>query len=407
MADVVLQPRSNQEAPFAKLPVHVAVLLNFISPYARPVLLELAKRVAKLTVLVSTPMERNRDWDTGWRTLDVRVQRTCTLRRKLWHSQGFHDSVHMHFPLDTFGQLRSLAPDVVVSSELGSRSFLATLYGRRHPNVATLLVCCMSEHTESGRGRVRTAWRRWLLAQAHAVTGNGRSARRYLERLGVPSNKIFLFPYAPAPEVLNWGPLEREKEVERRLLYVGQLIERKGLLPFIESLTTWARVHPYQVVEFDIVGSGPLGDRLRTLTLPPNVRIALCGTLSYEQLAKHYGRAGVFVLPTLADEWGLVVNEAMVAGLPVLGSVYGQAVTDLCTEGETGWLFRPDHPEETIAALDRCFATSSQRLLEMRHTARNRAEAITPAAAADALLEAAHYALCQVGRVPDRVELSG
>ena len=53
-------------------------------------------------------------------------------------------------------------------------------------------------------------------------------------------------------------------------------------------------------------------------------------------------KVGVLVFPTLADEWGLVVNEALAAGVPVLGSLYSQAVEELVRDGENGWTFRPD-----------------------------------------------------------------
>ena len=83
--------------------------------------------------------------------------------------------------------------------------------------------------------------------------------------------------------------------------------------------------------------------------------------------------SGIFVLPTLADEWGLVVNEAMASGLPVLGSVYSQAAHELCGDGiemapispvlihlpcelqigficQRGWLQRPPGAVDELAA---------------------------------------------------------
>ena len=91
-----------------------------------------------------------------------------------------------------------------------------------------------------------------------------------------------------------------------------------------------------------------------------------------------YADAGILAFPTLADEWGLVVNEAMAAGLPVLGSLYGQSVEELVTEGETGWTFRPDFPDEFDSALGRALATPPAELDRMRAAARERAARVTP-----------------------------
>ncbi len=74
-----------------------------------------------------------------------------------------------------------------------------------------------------------------------------------------------------------------------------------------------------------------------------NVKLEFLGVFQYDDLPEIYGSAEVFVLPTLADTWAVVVNEALLAGLPVLGSIYAQAVEELIQEGGTGWNFRPDN----------------------------------------------------------------
>jgi glycosyltransferase involved in cell wall biosynthesis len=60
---------------------------------------------------------------------------------------------------------------------------------------------------------------------------------------------------------------------------------------------------------------------------------------------------GVLIAPTLADEWLLVVNEAMHTGLPVIGSVYAQAVTTLVQKDRTGWQYDPLHHSTAAKSL--------------------------------------------------------
>jgi glycosyltransferase involved in cell wall biosynthesis len=93
----------------------------------------------------------------------------------------------------------------------------------------------------------------------------------------------------------------------------------------------------------------------------------------------------------LADEWGLVVNEAMASGLPVLGSLYSQAVQELVEDGVTGWTFHPDRADEMYTAVDRALSTGEDRLEEMRVSATTRVEYLTPDYLAERILEAIHF----------------
>lgn len=377
----------------AKLPAHVVMLTNFIPPYRLPLYTELANRVEKLTILLSTPMEPNRNWQASWGSLDVRLQRTWTVRRRWRHAAGFSDTLYVHVPVDTLSQLKALRPDVILSAELGFRSLFSGVYARNIGRIPFVLWLTLSDHTEQGRGRLRQILRRWLLARADAAVVNGASGARYIERFGFDRQRTFRVPYTALPGVFEQLSLARPPESAHRLLYVGQLIERKGLAPFIAALATWASEHPDRNVTFDIAGSGPLHGELAALQTPPNLSLNFLGDRDYSALAAVYASAGIFVLPTLADEWGLVVNEAMSAGLPVLGSVYSQAVEELCREGENGWMFRPDSPSEMVDAIDRALTTPAERLDAMRAGARASVECLTPEYAVERVLQAVASAL--------------
>jgi glycosyltransferase involved in cell wall biosynthesis len=179
------------------------------------------------------------------------------------------------------------------------------------------------------------------------------------------------------------------------LLYVGQLNERKGIVPFAESLSAWAASRPERHVEFSIIGAGPLRERIAMIETPTNLKLELLGERSFQEIAAAYAASGILAFPTLADEWGMVVNEALAAGLPVLGSEYSQAAAELCDEGETGWLFRPDSPGDAQRALDRAFDTSVERLNEMRAAARARVAPITPERSAERMIEAIELVLAR------------
>jgi glycosyltransferase involved in cell wall biosynthesis len=179
----------------------------------------------------------------------------------------------------------------------------------------------------------------------------------------------------------------------RRLLYVGQLIERKGIVPFVQGLGRWGLRHPDERVSLRIVGAGPEAARLEALRLPGNVTVDLAAPLPYERVAEMYQTADVFAFPTLADVWGLVVNEAMSSGLPVLGSRHSQAVEELVEEGVNGWTFVPDRPEAVDEALERVLGTSPEQLARMGAAARDTVRSLTPEYVADGFVDGLRMAL--------------
>jgi glycosyltransferase involved in cell wall biosynthesis len=360
----------------------VALVTNFIPPHQLEVYSALTRRVRSLVILVSTRMEANRSWRPDWGDLDVRVQHTWTFPHGYRHPVGFGGTTYVHVPWDTIPLLRQVRPDVILSSELGIRSFFAAQYRRWSRSTGLVLTVGISEHTERARGWTRKLLRRWLIRRADCLTANSASGMQYLQRRGAAPGRTFLVPYAAVPASLYRGPLHRDPAAARRLICVGRWIEGKGLLPFLQVLARWAADHPARRVELQLVGSGPLRPRLEAFSMPANVSLELLGQRDFAELAGLYASAGILVFPTLGDEWGLVVNEGMTAGLPVLGSLYSQAVRELCTDGKTGWTFRPDVPAEMLRALDRAMNTPLDELDAMRRAARARVEHITPQYAA-------------------------
>jgi glycosyltransferase involved in cell wall biosynthesis len=371
----------------------IALLTNFIPPYRLPLFKALSERVSDLQIYISTPMEPNRSWSPNWESLKVQVQRTLTLKRIWRHPSGFNEPIYFHLPFDTLPKLQKFRPDVIISAELGIRSFQAALYHSFHPRSRLILWATLSEHTEQGRGWLRLWLRHWLLPRANAILVNGKSGTRYIKRFGIPDLKIILIGQTPQTEKFAGMPLERLTTNSIRLLAVGRLIERKGLLPFLQVLSQWAEAHPNQKVEFVCAGDGPLDEALLKQKLPSNLKLLLLGNINYPDIPAIYAGADILAFPTLADEWGLVVNEALAAGLPVLGSLYSQAVEEMVEDVKTGWTFRPDHEDEMSRAIDCALSVKPECLAEMRVAARARAFMITPDTMAEKIVRAIELVL--------------
>lgn len=368
--------------------LRVALLTNIIPPFRRPLFQEISRRCKQLRVFISTPMESNREWSVDWDGLDVTVQRTATLTRRIGHNSSCDEQQFVHFPIDTLPALMKFGADAVISSELGFRTSGAVLYRLLNPRARLLTWVCVSESTEAQRSSARHIFRRFLLKGIDGFLVNGESGMRYLRKLGVPEGKIFRAPYPT--DVNRFGEVEVARNIAsiNKMLYAGHFVERKGLVPFLRVLARWAADHPARQIEFDLIGAGPLEQALRNLNTPANLRVSVRGFVPYDEIRDAYEGAGIFVFPSLADEWGTVVSEAMACGLPVLGSLDSQAVEELVSEGANGWVFRPGKEEAVYAAIDRCMRTSAAELSEMRRRAKEAALRLTPEAIADQVMEA-------------------
>jgi glycosyltransferase involved in cell wall biosynthesis len=215
---------------------------------------------------------------------------------------------------------------------------------------------------------------------------------RYIASLGARLEIIVQMPYSIDIGAFR-GVAIRPLDSAYRLLHSGQLIERKGVMPFLHAMARHAAAHPDRRLEIWFVGDGPLRAAIETVTLPPNLHIQLLGHLPYNKLPDLYAQCGIQAFPTLSDEWGIVVNEAMAAGLPVLGSIHSQAVEELVRDDVTGWLFDPSVPLSLDHAIERAMRTPPTLLDLMRARAIATVADFTPARMADRMVEACNLAL--------------
>ena len=357
----------------------VVFLVNFLSPNLVEVMREAARGLGRLDILVSVPMEANRNWQVDNRDLSVITQRTWTKRKLAHHPGGYSEELFVHVPLDTWPQLRRLRPDCIVSLEMGMRSIQSSLYRRAWSRKCRhVLAVYGSERSESGRGWIRRLVRGRLLRAADVVTYNGPSCHRYLVGQGAQAERMLPWNYAADPMKPYRGPLLTGPLRPMRLLSVSQLIPRKGMDRACESLKQWSIEHPTVSIEWSIAGTGPQADWFQSQALPANFKLNLLGHCDPDKLQQLYADHPIHFFPTLGDEWGLVVDEALHSGQIVLGSVHSQAVETLIRPGVNGWVFDPETPGSLAAALNDLLTIDAQRLMVMCEQARQSAVERTP-----------------------------
>lgn len=151
-----------------------------------------------------------------------------------------------------------------------------------------------------------------------------------------------------------------------RLLYCGQLIERKGLLPLFKAFSRIAAINP--IAELLLVGDGDLRETLQNqVAAHLRARIRFVGFRPVSDLPSLFAKADALVLPSLHDGWGVVINQAFGAGLPVIASDAVGAAIDLVRHGENGLIV----PAGDVPALQEAILTLAESPGLCRHLAAN------------------------------------
>jgi len=125
-------------------------------------------------------------------------------------------------------------------------------------------------------------------------------------------------------------------------LYVGIMNERKGvtnLLKAWEDFTSRLSEKPTLL----LVGSGDQDEHINQKIRHADLTVKFIGRIDYDEIFKYYSAADIFIIPTLEDNWSLVISEAMACGLPVISSIYNGCWPEL-VQKSNGWLIDPlDH----------------------------------------------------------------
>lgn len=354
---------------------------NVVTAYRAPVYAALARRWPGFVMLVEQEGAERIDAAAGAElgAIPVRRVRHLVIPRERTHPDGFRERVPVHLPYTTLAQLVLLGPRVVLSNELGLRTLWAVVYRVLFRRRLVVHVD-VSDHTEKGRGRARHLLRELLLRGVDRVIVNGEGGRRYMRSAHPWYTAVDAVPYTSDVEALLALPREPRPPTpaEWRLVYVGRLIPLKGLGEFIGFLGELLVTRPEVRATLTLIGDGPLREELERQPLPRNLRLNFVGRVPHAALGQELVEQDVFVLPTLSDTWGTVVNEAMAAGLPVLGSVRSQAVEELVEDGVSGWRFDPLDPASVRGALVRCWEDRA-RSAGMGEAARETARRLSPA----------------------------
>lgn len=329
----------------------VILIQGLLAPYRYPIFEELAKTPGwDFEVWFMGRRVKNRIWDEEAIT---QYHFNHVFLQGLTLNFGTKDIYPIWFNFSIYAQLAEAKPDVVIMMGWDSlTSFLVHLY-------------CSFSGTKfvlySDSTPLEKSWRRIVtlpLVKLHVVTADalisgGTRSKEYLQILGADPKRIHVsfntvdvekyqqktaFFQKKRNETLKKLQLENKKII----LYYGQMIERKGVDLLLSAYQRLKKNNPD--IALLLIGDGPLKEKLSSKIQKESILDAvLLSNPGDEEICRYYALASVFVLPSREDVWGLVVNEAMSAGVPVVVSDHAGCAPDLVSDGQEGYVFASEN----------------------------------------------------------------
>jgi glycosyltransferase involved in cell wall biosynthesis len=197
------------------------------------------------------------------------------------------------------------------------------------------------------RHALKEALKRRIFGRVDGVITAGRDGRAMAHRYGVDPDRIHIVRHVvDVDHFASATALARRQREETRTalglhgvvyLYVGRLWQGKGVRILLDAYAE-AVAEGGKSTSLLVVGDGPEAPTIRRLSAEHGLSVRLAGFRQKDELPLMYAASDIFVFPTLGDPYGLVVDEAMAAGLPVISTRSAGEINERVRDGENGYL---------------------------------------------------------------------
>lgn len=357
-------------------------ITNIPSPYRVDFFVYLQKHYPayEFHIIFSGAGMENRKWSVELEELEHYTflkSKTIIIRKRF-------DDRYVFLPMGVEKELKKIRPDLVFAMEYNP-TILRAVHWCRRKKVPFVSWTDGTLNSEKNIGKVQRLSRSYIIKRAAAFVASSTASREAQIAYGADPSKCFV-SYLTVD--INKYLAKKETYEARQLLYVGSLIQRKGLDLLLPALARTSGD-----IRLVIVGEGQERELLKKQITELGIgnRVVFKGYVEGEPLRELYRTSDVFILPTREDCFGLVILEAMCASLPVISSKYADGARDLVADGENGYIVDPEDTESFAAVIDRIFAEG--RLAEMGRNSYDRAHEFSFSHVAKGCIEAMEYVL--------------
>jgi len=299
-----------------------------------------------------------------------------------------------------WGLSRSLDQHMADRILVGGYNYLASwqaLAWARRKRVPVLLWVESTKRDQRGHHRPIEFVKAAFMQRCDGFVVPGKSSIEYLMSYRLPRRAIFTAPnavdiefFARLASAVHSDAAAHRRALQlpsRFFLFVGRLVPEKGVFDLLEA---YGRLEPELREKMGVVfvGDGILCPELRrrAASISPGV-VQFTGFVQRESLASYYALAEAFVFPTRTDPWGLVVNEAMACGLPVISTRAAGCTADLVKDQCNGRVVEAGDIGQLASVMEE-LARDPQMTVAMGRHSRERIEGYSPQVCAAGIAEA-------------------
>ncbi len=317
----------------------IAIITNMPAPY-RVALYELLQRDVlyseyEFHIIFSVGSESQRDWRVDLSKLN----NYYFLGAKTIEGQNRYDKTQLILSKGVSDILKKINPEVVIASEYNTTALQAFLYCKLNKK-SYITMTDGTLFSERNFGKIKKLLRYIVIKGADFCIASSTKSKELQLHYGAKEDNIIIAYLTVDIEKYRY---KREHYDASKLLYVGSLIYRKGLDLLIDALSLVDKRYV-----LTIVGNGwekeGLIKQLESYGISD--RVVFKDFLEGEELVNEYKNNDIFVLPTREDCFGLVINEAMAASMPVISSKYADGAYDLIEDGKNGFIANPYNKQE-------------------------------------------------------------
>lgn len=264
-------------------------------------------------------------------------------------------------PIHLWKKINEIHPDVIITEGFFQWTPWIQLWAFFH-HIPVFMGYERTLHTERNNSKLKTWLRKIQNKFIKGYLVNGSETRKYLEYIGISSTKIFIGGMSTDSKglkesIATFPQSERDafklkyKRGNDGIIYLfsGRIEKLKGTPHLLSAWEQHIKKHPNDSIV--LIGYGESYDELKE-KYKMDKSIFLEGRINYDEVYKYYAIADVFVLPTLQDNWSLVIPEAMSCGLPVATSIYNGCHSELIHKDKNGITFDTFKQDSLIQALD-------------------------------------------------------
>lgn len=288
--------------------------------------------------------------------------------------------------------LRRERYDAVVKCLNGRLMLPLTYFTCRLRGLPIVIWTGMWYHPQTPFHRLTRPLTEALYRHADAVVTYGEHVKRFVcEVDGVDPDKVFVA--GQAVEASRFRDVEPAADGDANVLFIGQFEERKGIADLLDAF----RAVEAPEASLSLVGNGTQEEEIRA-RMREDARVEIVGYVPQDELPGRLARARCLVLPSITtaldrEPWGLVVNEAMHAGIPVVATdAVGAAAGGLVVDGRNGCVV-PERDPAALAAAIRRLVEDRELALALGRQAREDAERFDYDRMASAFADAVEHAI--------------